>query len=104
MSRRLGHSFGELRRVVGRTATDDGAGEQVAGRVTDDGELRPTSATKWLISSPVDVIGTGMAAFETRGVDGGFGALVDQAERASASEDSGQERLKSPFFSRRCSA
>ncbi len=74
MADRLGDSLGELRGVIGRTATDHRTGHQVAGGVADERELGPAAATERPVSFAVDVIRTRVAALETGGVDGGFGS------------------------------
>jgi hypothetical protein len=72
--------------------------------VADRGQFGPEPLGKRFLPAPADVVAADVANLVARGVDGGFGVRVDQAERASASEDGVQELFKSPFLSRRCSA
>jgi hypothetical protein len=76
----------------------------VTRAVADHGQFGPELLQAGLLTAPKGVILADVADLEAGGVDGAFWTLVDQAERAGASEAGGQKRLKSPFFSRRFSA
>ena len=100
----LTDGLGKEGAIIARASANDGPRPEVRAGVADGGELGPKPLGKRFLAAPADVVTADVANLESRGVDGGLGPLVDQAERASASEDGVQELFKSPFLSRRCSA
>ena len=100
---RLPHGLGELRRVVARAARGHRTGQKVRGVVADHGELRPVLAASQAPAA-AQVVDAGLMGFQPCGVDGGLGAVLDQAAAAGGSKDGAQEGIESPLFSRRFSA
>ena len=98
---RLRHGLGKLRRIVAGSSTDHRGSKQMAAGVTYDGHLGPASASEAFVAPALNLIGTGVSALRTAGVDGPFRALIDQADGAGVVENGSQELLESPFFSRR---
>jgi hypothetical protein len=72
-------------------------------RVADHGEFRPVCAAQEAPAS-AQVVDAGLVALQAGRIDGGFGALVDQAAAFSTGENSSEKRLESPLFSSRPSA
>ena len=101
---RQDHRVPELERVVGGTPSRNDRGNQMSLAVTDDGHLRPATATELLVALAVNVIGTGMPVLQSGGVNDPLCTLFYQAEGAGSLENRSEQALKSPFFSRRSSA
>ncbi len=101
----LAQRRGEVRRVLARPAARDRAGDEVGGGVADHGQLGPRRVRRGpTVRAAAEVVAADVMAFQSRGVDGAGGPLVDQAARAGAVEDGPEERDEAPFFSRRRSA
>jgi hypothetical protein len=60
---RLSHGRAELRRIVARSRADGGRSEEMAGGVTDDGQLRPV-AGRLLLAGAGEVVTRGVLAVE----------------------------------------
>jgi len=101
---RQDHRFPELGRVVGGPPSRNDRGNQMSLAVTDDGHLRPATATELLVALAVNVIGTGVPVLQSGGVNDPLCTLFYQAEVAGTLENRSEQALKSPFFSRRFSA
>ena len=101
---RLDDSLRELSRVVRWSTGHYHPGNQMGLAVTDDGHLWPATAAETLVALALNVIGAGVAVFQSGGVDRPFGTLVYLAEGAGSLESRSEQALKSPFFSRRFSA
>ena len=98
---RLPDGIGKLWRVLTGPLTDHHRCEQIAVCLTDHRQLRPTGTEKPLVSDAVDVVLRDVTTFQTGGVDGCFGLLVDQATRFGNTENGGEKGIESPFFSNR---
>jgi len=94
----------ELRRVLTGPRTEQGAGEEITVRVTEKRQLRKRVSRLALVAATPDVVPRRVAAFETGGVDGGFGPRVDQAALTGNTENGIEEGIESPFFSNRSCA
>jgi hypothetical protein len=104
MGSSLRHRFGKLGRIVAGSAAYNGAWKQVGPGIANDGQFGPAAAIERFVAFALYVIRTGVAGFEPRGVDGPLRALVSQAKLARPLENGGEQFVKSPFFSSRCSA
>jgi hypothetical protein len=93
--RRLGHHRTQLWRVVGRTQADGRAGQEVAGRLTGDGQLRPESGVGFTAGAFEEVAG-GLAAVHAGGIDGGGRLVGDQAALLGA--DGGLQKEQDEFL------
>lgn len=100
----LPHRGPKLRMVVARSANHEGSGNQMALRVTDQGELGPAATAKTPVSTAFYKVGAHVVAFQAGGVNRSLGLGSDQVKLASAVENGAQEAGKSPFFRRRSSA
>jgi hypothetical protein len=59
----------KLRRVLRRSPTDEGTGEQVSTGMTSNAEFRPSASVETFVASAPDVVTTDVTAFQTRGID-----------------------------------
>src|SRR5579872_198211 len=75
---RLGHDGAELGRVVGGAEADLCRREEVAGRVTGDGQLRPQPGVV-SAAGPLEEVAGGVPALQAGGIDGRRRLLADQA-------------------------
>lgn len=98
---RLSYSLPELGRVVARPSAHHNAGKKVRSSVAHDRQFGPSSASEALVALALNIVGAGMPTLQARGVDGSFGAFIDQSELPGSLETSSDKRLESPFFSRR---
>ena len=104
MGSSLRHRFGKLGRIVAGTAADHGAWKKVGVRVAHHRQFGPAATKERFVAFALYVIRTGVAGFESGGVDGPLRVLVDQVKLASTLENGGEQFVKSPFFKSRCSA
>jgi len=102
--RRLCYSLGKLGRIVARAPTDHGARKQVRIRMAHKRQFGPRPARKGPVALPVHIVGAGVTGFQAGGVHGHLRAVIYQPQLFGALESRPQKRLKSPFFTRRCSA
>jgi hypothetical protein len=93
----------ELRGVVAGSDRDGGRGEEMAGRIADDGQFRPGAAGQ-LRAGPLEEVLGGVAALQASGVDSGLGPLADQAALLGARGGLEEEADDFPFFSSRPAA
>jgi hypothetical protein len=101
--RRLLQDRAELRGIVTGSDRDGGPGEEVAARVTSDGELDPGLGTVRGARADIEVAG-GVAALQAGGIDGCLGLVPAQAAFLGARSGLEEEQDELPFFSSRCAA
>ena len=104
MAGSLPERFGKLGRVVAGASRHHHPGQKVRGGVADYRELGPLLAPKRHVAAAIHVIGAGMAGLQARGVNGPFGALINQSELFCSAKTSSDKRLESPLFSSLCCA
>ena len=71
--------LGKLRRVVAGAPAYHSAREQMGVGLANDCQLGPSPTQERLVTGSVNVVGTGMARLQSRGVHGSFGKLVKEA-------------------------
>ena len=95
---------GELRRIVAGTLRSNRRDKQVAESMAHQRQFGPVFTAKSLVTATLNVIGADVSAFQARSVDCPFGLRVNQAALACSPDNSPEQFMESPFFSRRCSA
>ena len=100
----LSHRFGQLGRVVTRPPGDADPGKKVGIDMAHHGQFRPAASKKLSISIAIHVIRTGVTDLEARRIHRALGALINQAKYLGPLKNGRQQRVESPFFSRRFSA
>jgi hypothetical protein len=101
--RHLVDEVGEQGGLVGRADADLGGGDEVALRVAGDRQQDvPPHAVALALAA--GVVGRGVAAVQAGAVDGGLGALADQAAQAGAAQGLPLEPADPPFLRSRRSA
>ncbi len=101
--RRLPHGRAELRGVVAGADGDGGGGEEMAGRIADDSQLRPGPARQ-LPAGPLEEVLGSVPALQAGGIYGGLGPLANQAAVLGARGGLEEEADDLPFFSSRPAA
>lgn len=101
---RLAQGWRKLRRILRRAEADEGAGQQMALPVADQGQLRPVKTGMALLPPAPDVVAAHVAGFEPRGIDDALGALPDQRALMRPPEDDSLEKNEGVFFRSRRSA
>ncbi len=96
--RSLGHDRAELGRIVGGAEADSRRGEEVAGRIASDGQLRPQPGIV-LATGPLEEVAGGVPALQAGGIDGRCGLLADQTALLCARGGAMEEQDERPFFS-----
>ena len=102
--RRQNHCFGKLRRIITGTLRGDRRDKQVTASMANQRQLWPMLTTEAFVTTTLNIVGADVSAFQTRRVDCSFGPGFNQAALAGAVDNSREQFMESPFFSRRCSA
>ena len=98
----LGHGGNEVGAVLAGSGADLQRGDQM-GRMMGYEREFGIAAVLLHPACPGQKVATNVMTFQTRRVDRGLGALVDQAATLGNPEKDGQESLEGPFFkSRSC--
>ena len=88
---------------MARPGADRGGDEEVTGGVADNREFGPRAGAVLLAGPPKEVVG-GVTALQAGGINGGLGALADQAALLGADGGLEEEQDELPFFDSRPAA
>ena len=93
----LGHGWDEVRTILTGSGAGLQRGDQMSRMVRNEGQLGITAV---LLHPPRtgQKVATNVMTFQTRRIDRGLGALVDQAATLGNPEKDGQQSLEGPFL------
>ena len=97
------HGRSKLRTIIAGTGAHGGRGEEVAGGVADDRQLRP-QACRVPFTGTGEVVAGGVPTLQARGINGRLGLRADEAAFLGAHGGRDEEKHGFPFFSSRCRA
>ena len=98
----LGHGWNEVRTILTGSGAGLQRGDQMSRMMGHECQLG-IAAVLLHPACPSQKVATNVMTFQTRRVDRGLGALVDQAATLGNPEKNGQQSLEGPFFkSRSC--
>lgn len=95
------HRRWKLRRILTRSRTDHGRGEEITVRVTDQREFGPGVSLMRPLAAAPDEVTRRVTTFQSGGVDDRLRPFVDQATCPGAVEEGGQKKWEPPFLSSR---